>query len=67
MPVVAAIEDTFTMSPSPLAFSIGWKARMVAKTPRQLDAKIESINSSVSASRLAIGTGCVKPAVLTSM
>jgi hypothetical protein len=28
------MEDTFTMSPSPLALSKGVKARMVANTPR---------------------------------
>jgi hypothetical protein len=40
MPVKAAIDETLTIRPSPLAFSAGAKARIVAKTPRQLLTKI---------------------------
>ena len=63
--MLPAIEEIDTTRPSPEAFSIGAKVRMVANWPRQLTANMRSISSSSSASRSACGTGLVKPAALT--
>ena len=66
-PVKAAMEEMDTISPSPDAFSSGAKVRTLANWPRQFTWNMRSISSSVSASRLAWGTGLVKPEAFTRM
>ena len=51
------MEEMNTTRPSPVAFSMGAKARTVANWPRQLTANIWSIRASSSASRSAWGDG----------
>ena len=66
LPFSAAMEEMNTISPSPLALSIGANARTVANWPRQLTANIASIRASSSASKSLCGTALVNPALFTS-
>ena len=63
--VKAEIEETLTITPSPLACNSGFNARMTEKGPRTLAMSMASNNSSVRASRSACATGWVYPAELT--
>ena len=67
VPLCAAPEEMLTMTPSPVARSIGTKARIVANGPRTLAVSTASIRSSSSASRSWCATIRVNPAELTRM
>ena len=58
VPAVAAPDEMLTMTPSPDAFSIGTKARIVANGPRTLAVSTWSIRSSSSASRSLMRAPC---------
>jgi len=67
VPCSAAPDEMLTITPSPVARSIGTKARIVANGPRTFAVNTASIRSSSSASRSLCATILVKPAELTKM